>query len=71
MQIDKTQDLEFDTEQITVPLELLEDTIEFLLNPKRIISDSDEVVLDWNKRTQIYTRLFQVIKENHEQQLVM
>ena len=48
--------------QITLPVELVEDTLDLLLNPKRIISSSDEIVLDWNKRTQVYDRLYRVVK---------
>jgi len=50
--------------QISLPLELIEDILDLLLNPKRIISSSDEIVLDWNKRTQIYNRLFAIVKED-------
>ncbi len=50
-------------EQITLPVELVEDTLDLLLNPKRIISSSNEIVLDWNKRTQVYDRLYKVVKK--------
>ena len=50
-------------DQITLPLELVEDTLDLLLNPKRIISSSNEIVLDWHKRTQVYDRLYKVVKK--------
>jgi len=50
-------------DQITLPVELVEDTLDLLLNPKRIISSSDEIVLDWHKRTQVYDRLYKVVKK--------
>ncbi len=50
-------------ENVTIPMSLIEDTLELLLNPKRIISDSNEIVLDWNKRTEVYNRLFDVMKK--------
>ncbi|MBN2413127.1 hypothetical protein JXQ31_15680 [candidate division KSB1 bacterium] len=50
-------------EQVTLPVELVEDTLDLLLNPKRIISSSNEIVLDWNKRTQVYDRLYKVVKK--------
>ncbi len=52
------------SKHISLPLELIEDTLDLLLNPKRIISSNDEIVLDWNKRTQIYNRLFAIVKED-------
>ncbi len=50
-------------DQITLPVDLVEDTLDLLLNPKRILSSSNEIVLDWNKRTQVYDRLYKVVKK--------
>lgn len=51
-------------DQITLPIDLVEETLDLLLNPKRIISSSDEIVLDWHKRTQVYDKLYKLVKKN-------
>jgi len=51
-------------DQISLPIDLVEETLDLLLNPKRIISSSDEIVLDWHKRTQVYDKLYKLVKRS-------